>query len=139
MKWQLQKTLKNLDLKGFQNFAKKQKEEFGEKAVVVLCGEMAAGKTEFVKAITSEASSPTFAIHQSYGNVEHLDLFRLKNEDELESTGFWDLFAQSSGLIFIEWPENMNLALIPNDWPLWKIEIKKDSESTREVSVAIRL
>jgi tRNA threonylcarbamoyladenosine biosynthesis protein TsaE len=139
MKWQLQKSIKGLDLKGFQNFAKKLKTELGEKAVVALFGEMAAGKTEFVKAITSEASSPTFAIHQSYGSVEHLDLFRLKGEDELESTGFWDLFSQSSGLIFIEWPENMNLALIPADWPLWKIEIKKESESSREVAVSIRL
>ena len=66
-------------------FAKPQnlKEEFGERAVVALFGPMAAGKTEFVKAIVAQASSPTFAIHQSYGQVEHLDLFRLKNEDEL--------------------------------------------------------
>ncbi len=139
MNWQRVSTYKNLDLAQFQELARKLKKDFGSKAVIALSGPMAAGKTEFVKTISDEASSPTFAIHQSYGDIEHLDLYRLTNEDELESTGFWDLFLHGAGLIFIEWPEKMDLKHIPISWPLWKIVIEKESESLRKLEVFIRL
>lgn len=59
----------------------------------------------------SEVRSPTFAIHNSYSidqvTVDHFDLFRLKSEDDLESTGFWDFFQNKNGIIVIEWSEKL--------------------------------
>jgi tRNA threonylcarbamoyladenosine biosynthesis protein TsaE len=135
MKWQLVSTHVNLDLPAFRKLSLQIKSQWGDRAIVALSGEMAAGKTEFVKALFPEASSPTFAIHQNYGEADHLDLFRIQNEDELESTGFWDLLSKKSGFIFIEWSENMDLEHIPMQWPLWKIEIQKESEELRRVEV----
>ena len=70
-----------------------------EKTIVALQGPMGVGKTEFVKHLCGKfrsdtVASPTFAIHHRYsslrGTIDHLDLYRLENEDELETTGFWD-------------------------------------------------
>ena len=75
---------------------------------------MGSGKTAFVRAALAqlgclEVASPTYAIHHRYvtsaGEVDHLDLFRLGSSDELDSTGFWELFTRERGLIVIEWPE----------------------------------
>jgi tRNA threonylcarbamoyl adenosine modification protein YjeE len=98
---------------------------------------MGAGKTTLVREIahalgSDEASSPSFAIHQSYkidrGSLEHLDLFRLESADDLESTGFWDIFHLLSGLVFIEWSERLvELGLLdqlPSSWPQVRIKIE---------------
>ena len=90
--------------------------------IVRLRGSMGAGKTTLVRlylALISkdqEVSSPTFALHHRYqtqiGPVDHMDLFRLKNPDELEEAGFWDILDQAKTL-FIEWPERVPDALWP--------------------------
>lgn len=111
---------------------------FSARAVVALKGPLGAGKTEFVKCVAKsrgfhDVASPTFAIHHRYQgfslSIDHLDLYRLENEDELETTGFWDFFSEKEGLIFIEWPERMNLEHIPLDWDLFVLEISPDSSS----------
>lgn len=103
--------------------------------LVLLNGEMGAGKTQLVKWFTealggSAASSPTFAIHQSYeaslGPIEHVDLYRLENAADLESTGFWDLFKEPNALIFVEWAERIAPGLWPEDFRKIVIEISKD-------------
>lgn len=94
---------------------------------------MGVGKTEFVKQLCSKfhsdtVASPTFAIHHRYsskrGAIDHLDLYRLENEDELETTGFWDFLSSDEGLIFIEWPERMNLDHLPFAWKVHMIELR---------------
>lgn len=61
--------------------------------------------------------SPTFSIINQYPcsqkTIYHVDLYRLEDESDIESTGFWDLFREEEALIFIEWAEK-----IPDDqWP----------------------
>lgn len=111
-----------------------------KRAIVTLSGAMGSGKTEFVKAVTGYfgiqgVASPTYALHHEYENskihIDHLDLYRLENEDDLETTGFWDFFSNEQGLIFIEWPEKMNVHLLPKDWPLFKIEIEVIEDQRR--------
>lgn len=118
--------------------------------LVLLDGEMGAGKTQLVKWMVESlggtpASSPTFAVHQSYelssggttgvsATVEHVDLYRLENAADLESTGFWDLFRDPSALIFVEWAERIPGRLWPEG--IQKLHIKisapgQDSESRR--------
>jgi tRNA threonylcarbamoyladenosine biosynthesis protein TsaE len=80
--------------------------------VVLVTGEMGAGKTTFVRGacralgVTSVVSSPTFTIGQRYAapvSVSHLDLFRVADLDAEDP----DLLADYIGpdrIAFVEWP-----------------------------------
>ncbi len=83
---------------------------------LALYGGMGAGKTSFVrglvKALCPEClelvHSPTFAIVNEYRGKEldifHFDLYRLTDEDDLYSTGFYD-YIEQGGLVITEWTE----------------------------------
>ena len=112
--------------------------------LILLSGPMGAGKTEFVKTISlkmgfSDVSSPTFAIHQNYQSsqyqMQHVDLYRLESEDEVESSGFWDLFAENSGMIVVEWPERVPIEHFPLNWPLIHIQIELLNSDKRRIQV----
>lgn len=82
--------------------------------VVALHGEMGAGKTTLVHAlgevmgIPEVISSPTFSIINEYGweggPVFHIDLYRLKDEEEAIQAGVEDCF-YSGATCFVEWPD----------------------------------
>lgn len=83
--------------------------------VIALHGEMGAGKTTFVDAlchalgVNDQVSSPTYTIINQYqtGNGEiiyHLDLYRLRNEEEAIQAGAEDCLYTGSWC-FVEWPE----------------------------------
>ncbi len=94
---------------------------------------MGAGKTQAVRLILrnlgaeEDVQSPSFAIHNRYiflsGHVDHVDLFRLENEEELESTGFWDLLAQPKAFVLIEWPERLPDQSLPIHWRQFKLKV----------------
>lgn len=121
----------------------------GQRALILLDGPMGAGKTQvtqfLVEALGGQGSaSPSFAIHHSYetprGPVEHFDLFRLKNEDDLESTGFWDFFRASQGVIVIEWFARLKEfgleKQLPRTWPRIEITIVPGAgETERTVKI----
>ena len=83
--------------------------------VIGLQGEIGMGKTCFIRAmlqalgIQTAVKSPTFNLVESYhtsvGMIHHFDLYRLRDEYELEDLGFRDYLAQDS-ICCIEWPEN---------------------------------
>ena len=97
--------------KNFSNYLKG-----GE--IIFLYGEMGVGKTTFVKYLinqllvkknlqSTEVTSPTFNLLNEYEIdnliIKHYDLFRLKNESEIQNL---DLFDQNKNTItLIEWPE----------------------------------
>lgn len=76
-----------------------------------LTGDLGAGKTEFARSFIRElcgsdvtVGSPTFNIVQLYGeNLYHFDLYRLKDDSELEEIGFRE--ALDKGICLIEWPQ----------------------------------
>lgn len=85
--------------------------------VVGLIGPLGAGKTVFVKGLAEGlgvdprvVSSPTFVIAQQYRRpsgpdlLHHVDLYRLDSEDELESIGFYDMFA-AGAVLAVEWAD----------------------------------
>lgn len=140
--------IKTKNLNEFHQACLEIGKHLSHRAVVALTGPLGAGKTELVRTIAQSRgfqgmASPTFAIHHRYQgfsiSIDHLDLYRLESEDELEGVGFWDFFAETEGLIFIEWPERMNLAHIPWDWDLYQVVIAKPSDSAREVSLLKRI
>ena len=93
-------------------------EAFGREAaapsVVAIDGELGAGKTTLIQAIcrgygvAQDVTSPTFALVHEYrsprGPVFHLDLYRLRNADELTNIG-WDDIVNAVALVLVEWPE----------------------------------
>lgn len=112
----------------------------GPRALILLDGPMGAGKTQATRFLVEalggdEGASPSFAIHHSYatprGPVEHFDLFRLRNEDDLESTGFWDFFRAREGVIVIEWFARLKEfgleRQLPRTWPRYEITIEPGS------------
>lgn len=103
------------DLLEIETAAKNFLEIVKEPTVVAFHGEMGAGKTTFISAIchclavTDAVSSPTYAIINQYktreGNqVYHLDLYRLKDEEEALMAGVEECF-YSGSWCFVEWPE----------------------------------
>ncbi len=113
--------------------------------VILLSGPMGVGKTEFVRALVGNLhgeniTSPSFSIHNNYSagklSIDHLDLFRIEGDDDLESTGFWDLFNQPTGLILLEWSEKIDSEMLPRNWKKLKISIAFDEADLRKISVS---
>jgi len=122
---------------------------FTEKTILLLSGDVGAGKTTLVRALAQvldlkDVASPSFAIHLRYENIrgnsmDHVDLYRLKSSDDLESTGFWDLFQQEKGLIIIEWANLLNPDTLPMDWKTIEVYLEKQKEQrTYEAMEIIR-
>ena len=92
--------------------------------VFCLRGEMAAGKTTFIKelckclGVENGVSSPTFSLVNEYvGNdgqiIYHFDFYRIKNEEEAFDLGYEE-YIYSGNYCFIEWPERIeNLLNLP--------------------------
>jgi tRNA threonylcarbamoyladenosine biosynthesis protein TsaE len=90
------------------------------RAVVALCGTLGAGKTRLVRAIATACGvprdhvvSPTFVLCQQYAGdrtINHLDAYRLRDEDEFRDIGVEELFA-SDALTIIEWADHVAHAL----------------------------
>lgn len=112
------------------------------KKVIALHGEMGAGKTTFVHAVCdilqvkNSVSSPTFSIINEYTSAEgktiyHLDLYRLKDEQEALNAGVEDCF-YSGNLCMVEWPE-ITPALFPEDTVHCYIKVTGDNERMLEI------
>ena len=81
--------------------------------VVLLKGEMGAGKTQFVKGVAQgldihdEILSPTYAyMNDYYGKLYHFDCYRLPNGARAEELGLCDYF-YAGGICLVEWSENI--------------------------------
>ena len=83
--------------------------------VVLICGEMGAGKTTLIKELLSlmnvvdNVSSPTFSIINEYSTNEdetiyHIDLYRIEDVSELDNIGFFE-YLESGKTCLIEWGE----------------------------------
>ena len=102
--------------------------------VIVLSGELGAGKTKFVEGILSqfdlqeEISCPTFTIVNEYKNdkinIYHFDLYRLGDIYEFENIGGEEYF--SKGICIFEWGELIE-DILPNDYI--KISFSKSLEN----------
>ena len=84
---------------------------------VAMFGDLGAGKTAFTRGFASvfcpkaRVKSPTFAIVNVYRGetvIHHLDTYRITDDDDLYSTGFYDM---DEGFIICEWSENIEYAL----------------------------
>jgi tRNA threonylcarbamoyladenosine biosynthesis protein TsaE len=102
-----------------------------ESGVLAFHGEMGVGKTTLVNelcrvfGVEDEVSSPTFGLINVYKagerTINHVDLFRVKNAEEAETAGVFELF-YSEALTIVEWPERIADEL-PEELMLLKIEL----------------
>lgn len=120
-----------------------------EDSVVLLIGQLGAGKTTLAKGIVAgrngtrpeEVSSPTFTLIHQYGAqygsadarpVYHVDLYRLDEAREVERLGLDELFA-SGHLVLMEWAERFP-ALLPSKHT--EVRLRTLADDTREISVS---
>jgi len=111
--------------------------------ILALSGTLGVGKSFFAKNFINflqknptPVLSPTFNLVYNYqtikGEIYHFDLYRLKNEEELENIGFFD--AINNHITLIEWPEIAKKYLSKNILSL-NIEADKNNEESRIISI----
>lgn len=109
--------------------------------LVLLTGELGAGKTTLTKGIVSGlgasaeegVTSPTFTLVHKYSGknvVYHLDLYRIGDFHDFETLGLEDLFAERA-VVIVEWAEKLPLR---TDWPVVRIELEHLAEEKRRIT-----
>ena len=135
----------------FESCSEEQTREFGrrlgaelpDQAVVLLIGDLGAGKTTLAQGIVEgrgaaragDVSSPTFTLIHEYGNptsVYHADLYRLDSADQARRLGLEDIY-DARALLLIEWGERF-----PEVLPEKRIEIRLThvGEDLRRIEVS---
>ncbi|MBR2322518.1 MAG: tRNA (adenosine(37)-N6)-threonylcarbamoyltransferase complex ATPase subunit type 1 TsaE [Clostridia bacterium] len=106
--------------------------------VVLLHGDLGAGKTAFTKGIAKglniqkEITSPTYAYMNDYdGILYHYDCYRLSSGEDAEALGLTDYF-YGDGVCVIEWSENIK-SVLPKK--VKSVTINKIDEKTREIII----
>ena len=104
--------------------------------VVLLDGDMGAGKTVFSKGVArgldiqEEVTSPTYAYMNDYdGRLFHYDCYRIESVEQAENLGLADYF-DMGGICLIEWAQNI-VPLLPKK--VKRVVIRKLNESEREI------
>jgi tRNA threonylcarbamoyladenosine biosynthesis protein TsaE len=111
-------------------------------ALILLSGELGAGKTTLTKGIVSglgaaredEVTSPTFTLVHKYegrARVYHVDLYRVGDFHDLETLGLEDVFSENA-VVIVEWPDRLTLR---TDWPVLRIKLEHVAEDTRKISI----
>lgn len=109
---------------GLEQVANELLEHSAQRKVWLFYGEMGSGKTTLIKTIARKLgveetmSSPTFSLVNEYvagrdTMVYHVDLYRLKKEQELAEIGLEE-YLDSGAYCFIEWPEKLGLLTPPH-------------------------
>ncbi len=121
--------------------AKKFERTLSGGEVVILNGDLGAGKTTFTKGlakalgITENVTSPTFTLMNIYTSgrlkLYHFDMYRIEDESEAQELGL-DEFFYGNGVCMIEWAENIKNMLPKN---LITINITKLGENEREIEI----
>ena len=132
----------NFTLEHINDAASKLLSLTGDNKVFAFHGEMGAGKTTFIHAfceallVKDPVTSPTFSIINQYKTergetVYHLDLYRIKDENEAINAGIEDCLF-SGDLCLVEWPEK-----VPGIFPPGTLHIYISSvdDNTRKLRI----
>ncbi|HDL01686.1 MAG TPA: tRNA (adenosine(37)-N6)-threonylcarbamoyltransferase complex ATPase subunit type 1 TsaE [candidate division Zixibacteria bacterium] len=111
--------------------------------LLVLTGELGAGKTLFVRGLAKGlgidemiVNSPSYTIVNEYPGkhpMYHFDLYRLGDSSELVEIG-WDDYLNKDGLVVVEWGERAD-EFLPNRY--FKIEFSIIDEKEREIVISL--
>jgi tRNA threonylcarbamoyladenosine biosynthesis protein TsaE len=112
--------------------------------LVLLRGDLGAGKTTLVKGIAAafeaaaeeDVTSPTFTLVHEYrgprANLYHIDLYRIDTQRELETLGLDDLRSDNS-ILLIEWGEKFPRLVRERDV---EIALEREGENVRRIRVS---
>lgn len=111
--------------------------------LVLLSGDLGAGKTTLVKGIAAafdaaseeDVTSPTFTLVHEYrgprAKLYHIDLYRIDTARELETLGLDDLRSEDS-ILLIEWGEKFPRLLRERDM---EISLEREGENSRRIRI----
>ncbi len=130
------------ELNGLASIAQTVLEQLKQQQILVLKGQMGAGKTTLVQALCVQlgvedvVSSPSFAIVNEYHAPKdkllyHFDFYRMEDEEEVHNIGVEEYF-YSGNLCFIEWAEKIP-SYLPDVYLLADITI--EDEKTRKLEL----
>lgn len=111
-------------------------------ALVLLYGELGAGKTTLVKGLVSglglapeeEVTSPSFVFVHTFSNharLYHVDLYRIEEPAELETLGLDDLLAENA-IMVVEWAERLKWPALP---AALRVHLEAVSDQQRRIRV----
>jgi tRNA threonylcarbamoyladenosine biosynthesis protein TsaE len=112
--------------------------------LVLLRGDLGAGKTTLVKGIAAafesaeeeDVTSPTFTLIHEYrgprANLYHIDLYRIDTQRQLETLGLDDLQADPNGILLIEWGEKFPQFERERDV---EISLERVEENVRKITI----
>ena len=135
-------TFKNIEIKDLYSVAMELVPLVAEYKIILLEGEMGAGKTTFIKEIAKafkvidDVSSPTYSLVNEYRDGEdkayfHFDFYRINDEEEALDIGVED-YLYSGNVCFLEW-SSLIPSLIPEKF--LKIGIEIQDENSRNLKV----
>lgn len=138
-------TIKINSLDNIEDAARQFVEMMGDNTVFAFYGEMGAGKTTFINALSrvlgvedDATGSPSFAIVNEYRSdttaelIYHFDLYRLESIEEALDLGIEDYF-DSGALCLLEWPERVE-DILPDDTV--KVSINVNEDGSRSITIA---
>jgi L-threonylcarbamoyladenylate synthase len=120
-----------------------------DRIVIILKGDLGAGKTQFVKGAASylgidDITSPTFVVYYEYDLPErsdfkkfyHFDLYNIQDEEEFKHLGIEEILKEKA-IICIEWGEKLGdqFEVFKNNAEMELVEIEHVDENTRKISV----
>ena len=120
--------------------------ELSPPKLVLLRGDLGAGKTTMVKGIAEafgtasqdDVTSPTFTlIHEYRGpevSVYHIDLYRIDTQRELETLGLDELISDDRNLVLIEWGEKFPVLVKERDL---EIAIERTGPEERKIRISL--
>lgn len=109
--------------------------------VLLLEGDLGAGKTHFVKGlarglgVNDVVTSPTFALHNSYSGrlvLNHFDFYRIDSSEEVAVLGLDEFFFDRGAVAAIEWSERV-ADLLPAH--CITVRIQKQSDTERRITI----
>lgn len=127
-------------------FGRKLAAELAPPLIVLLRGDLGAGKTTLVKgmaegfqaASADDVTSPTFTLVHEYRGPKvilyHIDLYRIETLAQLETLGLGDLMADNS-ILLIEWGEKF--PHLQRDRDL-EIALERVGETSRNIALKSR-
>ena len=137
----MQQSLFNYDITEIDKVSKIIIELIKQKNIVLFSGPIGSGKTTLIKNVMYDlgcyepVSSPTFSVINEYEIgyklIYHMDLYRIKQKDELYEIGFKE-YLRNGNLCLIEWPE---IAIKMIDKDFIHIKLKEITKTKRSIEI----